>query len=455
MAHKEVSAVVTTSKVVAARQIAKNARIAETYKETRERRRQQSCRVFELKLDRSRMNSQQKEALTRVFLEKKWARNAALASDKPTGYRIGGTVPVLTPWGIEERELRHLGSQIKQSIVAEISANIKALAAHKKGGRKVGGLRFSRECNTIDLKQFGTTYRLDVGRKALKIQKVPGEFRVHGAEQITADMELANARLVRRESGYYLLITTFTDKNLLEDHFTEGSAVGLDMGVATHLTLSNGEKISAMVEVPKRLKRLQRSLQRKRDAAKARQQPGQPLPLGSNYFKNRAELRKEYEKLDRKKANLANQIVARITANEHVFYQDEQLSAWKRRWGGKLHHSVLGRIKAKLGRHERAHMLDKWVPTTQRCPKCNALTKHDLRQRTYHCAECGYTADRDVNAANNMVDLGLSEFNVPVERRELTTVPITEDGYLRRLGCAVTHGERDTTPLFGGPSQKQ
>lgn len=77
----------------------KNAQIARTRQETRKRRSQQTCKVYELKVDMDKLNLQQKEALDKVFLEAKWIYNAALNTDKPTSYIPGKTVPVMNREG--------------------------------------------------------------------------------------------------------------------------------------------------------------------------------------------------------------------------------------------------------------------------------------------------------------------------------------------------------------------
>ena len=127
------------------------------------------------------------------------------------------------------------------------------------------------------------------------------------------------------------------------------------------------------------------------------------VPFSHNYYNTLKELQKEHEKLDNKKDNLAKQIVALLLKNEYVFFQDENLAAWKIRSGRRLHHSVLGRVKALLKQHSRAFMVDKFTPTTQYCEHCDKKTKHSLKERVYTCQYCEYSEDRDAHAADNMV----------------------------------------------------
>ena len=415
----------------------KNAQIAKTRKETRKRRSQQVCKVYEVKVDMSKLNSKQQEALNQVFLEAKWVYNAALNTNKPTSYIPGKTVPVMNREGeFEERELNYLGSQLKQSVVSTISSNLSSLKDRKEKGYKVGKLKFVRKIQSIDLKQHGTTYKVNFLEKKIRVQKIPGSFKVYGLEQLPDNAELANAKLIKKASGYFLKITTYTDKMEITG-FTPGTAVGIDMGVATHITLSSGEKISTIITEPQRLKRLQRKLDRQYEQAKKQQSilGLSYVPFSQNYYNTLKELQKEHEKLNNKKDNLAKQIVALLLKNEYVFFQDENLTAWKIRSGRRLHHSVLGRVKALLKQHPRAFMVDKFTPTTQYCEHCDKKTKHSLKDRVYTCQYCEYSEDRDAHAADNMVFFGLLEHDIPMERRELTPMLIGQDTILNQLEC--------------------
>jgi putative transposase len=55
--------------------------------------------------------------------------------------------------------------------------------------------------------------------------------------------------------------------------------------------------------------------------------------------------------------------------------------------------------------------------TTQICGQCGNVVKKSLAVRTHRCS-CGFIADRDYNAALNILRQGLSEFT-PVETEPL------------------------------------
>lgn len=82
----------------------------------------------------------------------------------------------------------------------------------------------------------------------------------------------------------------------------------------------------------------------------------------------------------------------------------------------------MGLVKAKLKTLPQTVVLDKWIPTTKLCPICRRKHNISLDERTYVC-ECGYSEDRDIHSAKNMIRIAKSCFEnniVPTEHREIT-----------------------------------
>ena len=230
----------------------------------------------------------------------------------------------------------------------------------------------------------------------LRLERLQGLYRVRGLEQLEG-LELTSANLVRRDTGYYFLITGFRKP---EEHEPRGKAVGLDFGIKTHLTTSEGTEFSASVPEIERLKGLQRKLERQEKGSK-------------NRDKTVVLIRKEHEKLKRRKDDLANKIVHTLLSVVHtllsvsdlVVLQDENLRGWQTRYGKTVQHSVLGRVKAKLVASPQAVVVERFAPTTQHCPKCAGRTKLKLSQREFVCS-CGYALPRDQHAAQNVLRFG-------------------------------------------------
>ena len=391
--------------------LAKNKRIRETGKATRARRAKMECFTRKIKIDRSHLTNKQKEAIARLFLECKWLTNSCIANkrfDNDYLKELDGKVQVKTPKGVEEREFLVLGGQLAQSVVDGLRSNLKALSKLKSNGRKVGRLRYRRQVTMVNFPQYGNSHKINRKKNRVKLAKIPGWMRVRGLDQLPKNAEFANCKLLDRPDGLFIVITCYVDKQ--PEDFTPGTTIGVDMGVKTHLTFSNGTKIDALVEESERAKGLRRKI--------SRQKPG-----SNNRAKTMHRLEKVLEKDANKREDIANKIVHELLKNETVYYQDEQIRDWFKKQGrvkaGKrLQGSILGRVKAKLERSPRAVMLDRYLATTATCI-CGYKTKHEPDKRIFVCSKCGYTDDRDIHAAKNMVRLGQSQ-NAPATEHSST-----------------------------------
>lgn len=371
--------------------LTKNQQIRETLKATREKRANQECHVFKIKIDESSLNKKQEESLEMQFVEAKWIVNEALASADIFKYVPGKTV-VRKDKDMNDitTDLRFLGSQIKQKLVEELKVNIKTLSTLKKKGKKVGKIKFKREVTSLELSQYGSTHRF-IGKNKLKIQNVPGKIRINGLHQILSrrgklKYDLANAKLLNTPLGYYVAVTCYKSKE--ERRCNQGTEVGIDFGISTNITLSDGRKFNACVQETDRLRRLQRQMQRQTKGSKRR-------------FKTLQLIKKEYQKLTNKKNDIANKIVSEIKQYQDVYMQDENINGWKSWFGKTIQHSVLGRIKAKI-KPMAKYVLSRWEPTTKLCTSCGQIHKLSLSDRMFIC-DCGVETDRDVHAAMNMI----------------------------------------------------
>jgi putative transposase len=388
----------------------KNESIRKAVKETRERRTSQDCRVFKIKIDESRLSKRQAEALKMLFVEAKWLYNDILNWSEDNEISTYDTsvkkIKVLNKdKEFEEKELRFIGSQMKQSIVAKIQSAIKGLGTLKRNSHKVGRLKYKSDYTELNMKCYGNVYKFH-GNKKVKIAKVPGKVIVNGLDQFINDpaIEFANAKLLNTPLGYYIAVTTYKiPSNEPKVYLPE---IGIDMGIKTHITTSEGQKYQVSVGETERLKRLQKQ--------EARRKKG-----SSNKYKTRCLINKEYQKLSNRKEDLANKIVAELLQHETIYMQDENLQGWKKfNFGKQIHHSILGRVKAKLMQSSRVEVLDQWAPTTKLCICGHKKDNLTLADRIYHCDVCGYEEDRDIHAAKNMIRM------VKIIKERINMVPM-------------------------------
>lgn len=404
------------------------------------------AKTYQLKIVSNKLSAKQKSALDQVFVQAKWFTNDVInhletgnlseyvSSIKEVDVRLGSNSDEY-----ETRKLTHLSSKMKQAIVSRVGDSLSALKTLKSNGRKVGGLRYVKEVTSLPLKQYGNTHKI-VDENTIRIVKT-GRVKVRGLQQIPQDAEFATATLNRKPDGYYVHLTVFIPV-IVDTSWETRPDVGIDLGIADTLITSEGCKYRVRVEVPSRLKGLQRKL--------ARQQKG-----SRNYAKTVQSIRREHQKISNIKNDQANKIVHELLSTSGiVFMQDEMIHNWHSGWFGKhVQVSILGRLKARLVNHPRVCVINKSCATTQLCPECGALNKHTLDKRVYHCP-CGYSEDRDVHSAKNMLVFGMDEHNVvkspgveristPVERKA-TAVGSSDS----MASCCDEAGNRHPQPVL-------
>ena len=279
---------------------------------------------------------------------------------------------------------------MKQLVIQGIKHNIKSLSAMKKHGRKIGSLKYKSNYESINLQLYGITYKF-CDKRHMKIQGIKRPVKIEGAEQFfdIPGLEFANAKLLNLPDGYYVAVTTFQNKGGETKKYKP--EIGIDMGIKTSITTSEGQKINVFIGETKRLKKIQRRIMKRKKGS-------------SNRYRMRKLLRREYQKLDNRKKDKANKIVHELLGHEKIYMQDENLSGWHKGLFGKtVQHSILGFVKNKLMKNERVVVLPKNAATTKTCPKCGRINKDiTLSDRIFECS-CGYKEDRDIHAARNMI----------------------------------------------------
>jgi len=98
----------------------------------------------------------------------------------------------------------------------------------------------------------------------------------------------------------------------------------------------------------------------------------------------------------------------------------------------------IGGITSRLRRSlETLILVDRFAKTTKVCCLCGHEQDISLAERIFRCQNCGFEIDRDLNAAINILKLGLQEEttslkNLPVGCGEVT--PVEREASARILG---------------------
>lgn len=176
--------------------------------------------------------------------------------------------------------------------------------------------------------------------------------------------------------------------------------VGVDLGIKELAILSTGDVFAnpkALQKAQSKLKRLQRQLERKKK---------------DSHRRNRQKLRiaKAHRRVSNVRKDATHKATTYICKN-HAVVGIEDLNTSGMMANHKLARSVQDsnfyefrrQISYKVLRYGSLVVLvDRWFPSTQLCSCCGNKKQMNLSDRIYCCDACGFTIDRDINAALNL-----------------------------------------------------
>ena len=241
---------------------------------------------------------------------------------------------------------------------------------------------------------------IDDDRHALRLPRIG---RVHCMENIAERVGAAKVlrMTVSRHAGRWYASLTVERPDARPIQPPKGEAVGIDLGVKTLATLSDGTVIPnphTLASNERRLKRAQKTLSRK--------------TKGSN---RRRKARERVARLHARVANQRRDLLHKLTTMLASTYSDiciEDLNVAGMVRNHRLAKAVEDASFAELRRQleyktvrtgARLHVIDRWYPSSKLCSNCGSVrTKLSLNERTYHCESCSLTIDRDLNAAINI-----------------------------------------------------
>jgi putative transposase len=196
----------------------------------------------------------------------------------------------------------------------------------------------------------------------------------------------------------------------VEQYPASETAVGIDAGITSLLTLSTAEKIANPRHERRDRKRLAKA-----QRAMARKQKG-----SANREKARHKVARVYARVADRRTDFLHKLSTRIIReNQTVVIEDLSVRNMVRnpslaRAISDASWSEFRRmLEYKADWHGRELLpVDRWFPSSRLCsnPGCaHVAGAMPLNVRTWTCPSCGTVHDRDVNAAKNILAAGLAE----------------------------------------------
>ncbi len=208
---------------------------------------------------------------------------------------------------------------------------------------------------------------------------------------------------------YICIVTNFEE--VKPEYAASSETVGMDFGLKTYFTLSDGSEIKSPLffkQGSQELAKANRALSRKKKGSKNRSKARKSL---IRVHQRMVAQRKDWQEKEARK--LAHTYGA-------IFVEDLNIKGMKALWGRKVSDlafyqqvQILKRQCEKSG--TILNKVDRWFPSSKMCCKCGTLHDMPLEKRWMRCA-CGNDMSRDENAAINIRNAGMSALGLGAVR---------------------------------------
>ena len=233
-----------------------------------------------------------------------------------------------------------------------------------------------------------------VSKEGIKLPQL-GWLKVRWSREIPDLFAVKQARIVRKASGYFVMLSLEADIDLPAVPY-HGHAVGIDVGLEYFLSTSDGRQVKRprfFEALPRKLQLLQRRLKTKQKGS-------------ANWTKLLQKIARVHQRIADTRKDWHFKLAHRLCDEAgSLFVEDLDFRGMAKGFLGK--HS----LDAGLGQF--TNQILPWVcfkrdvyygkvnarGTSQECPDCGAEVKKDLSVRIAHCRECGSVKPRDIAAA--------------------------------------------------------
>ena len=348
-------------------------------------------------------------------------------------------------------EFIELGSQALQATVKRVDFAFQRFFAGLGGYPRFKSSRNYR----------GWTYPAKSGWKAhttgdhggLELKNIPGQIRMRGKARTWGNPNTCTIIWKASINEWFASITVKCEPTR---ELGKG-ALGIDFGTMTAAALSDGTKIDNPQFLKNgldKIRKVSKQLKRKRKPQKLK------VKASKRWKKAKKQIAKLHNKIGNKRQDWCHKVAVQITSDNSMIATEKlnlkgMTRKAKKRTDSEEVSSELGRSKQGKRRRQKTglnrSLLDVGIgklkscikykieegkglyieiPTkkakpSQTCPNCGKQKKKTLSERTHNCGSCGYQEDRDVAAAQVMINYawGMERASINVERTALLETP--------------------------------
>ncbi|MGZ3627875.1 MAG: RNA-guided endonuclease InsQ/TnpB family protein [Ktedonobacteraceae bacterium] len=278
----------------------------------------------------------------------------------------------------------------------------------KKQGKWQGKLGYPKpKKRSKAIGSFRLTGSIKVFSDAVQLPRL-GRIRLHERNFIPTGAKVLSATVSEQAGRWFVSVQMEEEQE--KPVPTTTTAIGVDLGIKTLATLSDGtifENPRALKHAQKKLKRLERQKSRRKKGS-------------ANRKKTCRQLAKQHARVANIRKDASHKLTTYLCKN-HALVAIEDLHVAGMLKNHSLAQAVsdsnFGEIRRQLeykSRHYQTHLvvIDRFYPSSKTCSVCGFVKPElSLNERTYVCEDCGVVLDRDLNAAMNLRMVAVSSID--------------------------------------------
>ncbi len=342
-------------------------------------------------------------------------------------------------------------SKVLQTVVERLFDNLNGLSKLKENGYGVGQLKWKppREFRSFTYSQSGFKLDKKGGQTVLSLSKLADiPIRLHRA--ISDDTTLKQVTLKKEPTGeWFATFGVEMDREPPEPPANPEKCVGIDVGILMYAHDTDGTTVGSLdiSDERERLKREQRRLSRKQHGS-------------NNYETQRRRVAECHADLKRKRRDFLHKL-SNYYATEYDLVTVEDLNVKRmpespsnsRNTASGAWRTFRSLLEYNCKREGTHFIAVNPRGATKECAVCSVSTDKPLWVREHACPACGFEADRDANAAWNILSRGLQE--VGVGHSEGTSSESRSDSDVRTRAPLSLTPEETALPVDTSVSAKR
>ena len=209
----------------------------------------------------------------------------------------------------------------------------------------------------------------------------------------------------RNHLGEYFIVMVFDKSPQSIGKTHNGASVGIDFGLKTYMTMSDGTTVKSPQFLKSALPKVQRA---SRNLSKS-------ASHSHHRQSRRMELDRIHERIVNKRIDFQWKLCHQLCRQyDHIYIEDLQLTGMTALWGRKVndlaHGAFINKLEYVATKYGvTVHKINRFYPSSKTCT-CGYVNKQlQLKDRHWTCPECGAVHDRDLLAAQNILRQGIAE----------------------------------------------